>query len=78
MPSLDRYAELRYDAGPVSYNVTWILLTFVGVFGIHRIYMGKYLTGLIYFLTGGLFLVGILYDYWTLNDQIAAANTPRT
>jgi TM2 domain-containing membrane protein YozV len=51
------------------------LLTFVGVFGIHRIYMGKYLTGLIYFLTGGLFLVGILYDYWTLNDQIAAANT---
>jgi TM2 domain-containing membrane protein YozV len=78
MPSLDRSAELRYDAGPVSYNVTWILLTFVGVFGIHRIYMGKYLTGLIYFLTGGLFLVGILYDYWTLNNQIAAANTPRT
>jgi TM2 domain-containing membrane protein YozV len=31
MPSLDRSAELRYDAGPVSYNVTWILLTFVGV-----------------------------------------------
>jgi len=75
MPSLDRSAELRYDSGPVSYNVTWILLTFVGVFGIHRIYMGKYLTGLIYFLTGGLFLVGILYDYWTLNEQIGAANT---
>ena len=77
MPSFDRSAELRYDSGPVSYNVTWILLTFVGVFGIHRIYMGKYLTGLIYFLTGGLFLVGILYDYWTLNDQIGAANTRR-
>ena len=75
MPSLDRSAELRYEGGPVSYNVTWILLTFVGVFGIHRIYMGKYLTGLIYFLTGGLFLAGILYDYWTLNDQIATANT---
>jgi TM2 domain-containing membrane protein YozV len=78
MPSLDRSAELRYESGPVSYNVTWILLTFVGVFGIHRIYMGKYLTGLIYFLTGGLFLVGILYDYWTLNDQIGAANARRT
>jgi len=77
MPSLDRSAELRYDSGPVSYNVTWILLTFVGVFGIHRIYMGKYLTGLLYFLTGGLFLVGILYDYWTLNDQIGASNTRR-
>ena len=78
MPSLDRSAELRYESGPVSYNVTWILLTFVGVFGIHRIYMGKYLTGLIYFLTGGLFLVGILYDYWTLNDQIATANIETT
>jgi TM2 domain-containing membrane protein YozV len=75
MPSLDRSAALRYESGPVSYNVTWILLTFVGIFGIHRIYMGKYLTGLIYFLTGGLFLVGILYDYWTLNNQIATANT---
>jgi TM2 domain-containing membrane protein YozV len=77
MPSLDRSADLRYESGAVSYNVTWILLTFVGIFGIHRIYMGKYLTGLIYFLTGGLFLVGILYDYWTLNDQIATANTRR-
>ena len=61
-----------------SANVTWILLTFVGVFGIHRVYMGKYLTGLIYFLTGGLFLVGILYDYWTLNEQLDAVNTGRT
>jgi TM2 domain-containing membrane protein YozV len=75
MPSLDRSAELRYESGPVSYNVTWILLTFVGIFGIHRIYMGKYLTGLIYFLTGGLFFAGILYDYWTLNEQIRTANT---
>ena len=77
MPSLDRSAELRYESGPVSYNVTWILLTFVGVFGIHRLYMGKYLTGLIYFLTGGLFLAGILYDYWTLNDQLNEVNAQR-
>ena len=74
---IDRSAELRYDSGPVSHNVTWILLTFAGVFGIHRVYMGKYLTGLIYFLTGGLFLVGILYDYWTLNEQVSEANTRR-
>jgi len=77
MPSLDRSADLRYVSGPVSYTVTWILLTFVGVLGIHRIYMGKYLTGLIYFLTGGLFFFGVLYDFWTLNDQIGEANTTR-
>ena len=74
MPSLDRSAELRYEPGPVSYNLAWILLTFVGIFGIHRIYMGKYLTGLLYFLTGGLFLVGLLYDYWTLNEQVGEVN----
>ena len=52
----------------------WILLTFLGVFGIHRFYMGKWITGLIYLLTGGLFLVGYLYDYWTLNGQIDEVN----
>ena len=74
MPSLDRSAELRYDSGPVDHNVTWILLTFLGIFGIHRFYMGKYLTGLLYFLTGGLVGIGILYDYWTLNEQVSEAN----
>jgi len=77
MPSLDRSAELRYDSGPVSHNVSWILLTFLGIFGIHRFYMEKYLTGLIYFLTGGLFFVGVLYDYWTLNEQVSEANAGR-
>jgi TM2 domain-containing membrane protein YozV len=77
MPSLDRSADLRYESGPVDYNVTWILLTFVGVFGIHRVFMGKYLTGLIYFLTLGLLGAGILYDYWTLNDQLNAINAER-
>ncbi|MGB5284647.1 MAG: TM2 domain-containing protein, partial [Polyangiales bacterium] len=77
MPSLDRSAELRYDSGPVDHNLAWILLTFVGVFGIHRIYMGKYLTGLIYFLTVGLAGIGILYDYWTLNEQVSEANAER-
>lgn len=74
MPSLDRSAELRYDSGPISHTVAWILLTFTGAFGIHKIYMGKYLMGLLYFLTGGLFLIGVLYDYWTLNEQVSEAN----
>jgi TM2 domain-containing membrane protein YozV len=74
MPWLDRSAELRYDSGQVNHNIAWILLTFVGVLGIHRLYMQKFWTGLLYFLTGGLFLVGILYDYWTLNEQVSEVN----
>ena len=74
IPAMDREADLRFEAGNISYNVAWILLTFLGAFGAHRFYIGKWLTGLVYFLTGGLFLVGVLYDYWTLNEQISLSN----
>ncbi|MCP5320766.1 MAG: TM2 domain-containing protein [Pseudomonadales bacterium] len=70
IPGMDRDAERRYRTGPVGYNVSWLLLTFLGVFGVHRFYMGKWLSGLLYLFTGGLFMLGVLYDYWTLNRQI--------
>jgi TM2 domain-containing membrane protein YozV len=74
IPSMDRQADRRFVAGPVNYSVAWILLTFVGVFGMHRFYMGKWGTGLLYLLTVGLCGLGILYDYWTLNSQISELN----
>ncbi len=70
IPSMDRQAERRFKPGSKDYNVAWILLTFLGVLGIHRFYLGKIVTGVIYLLTGGLLLLGVIYDYWTLNDQI--------
>jgi TM2 domain-containing membrane protein YozV len=76
MPSLEASADRRYRRGETSYTVAWILLTFFGVFGLHRFYMGKWVTGLVYLLTGGLFLVGYLYDYWTLNEQIDELHGP--
>jgi TM2 domain-containing membrane protein YozV len=75
IPSMDREADLRFRAGRYDYNVAWILLTFLGVFGIHRFYMGKWFTGILYLLTGGLFLIGYIYDYWTLNDQLTVLNS---
>ena len=74
IPGMDREADRRYVAGPKSYNVSWVLLTFLGIFGIHRFYLGKWLTGLLWLLTGGLLLVGVLYDYWTLNGQVDEVN----
>ncbi len=74
IPAMDRAADRRYQAGPVDYSLAWILLTFLGVFGIHRFYMGKWLSGIVWLLTGGLFFFGYLYDFWTLNEQIARAN----
>ncbi len=74
IPSMDREADLKYKAGPINYSAAWLLLVFLGVFGIHRFYMGKIVTGLVYLFTGGLLGVGILFDFWTLNDQLDAMN----
>ena len=75
IPSMDRQADFRYRSGNVNYTVAWILLTFLGLFGIHRFYMGKWLTGIVYLLSGGIFGIGYLYDYWTLNDQVSLINS---
>ncbi len=74
IPSMDREADLRFNAGALDFNVAWILLVFFGLFGVHRMYQGKWLTGILYLCTGGFFLLGLLYDFWTLNDQISVAN----
>lgn len=77
IPGMDRDADMKYVAGDKDYTISWVLLIFLGIFGIHRLYLGKWLTALIWFLTGGLFLIGWLYDCWTLNEQVAEANSRR-
>ena len=78
IPSMDREADLRFTEGPKDYNVTWLLLTFLGIFGIHRFYMGKWPTGILYLVTGGLLLIGVVYDFCTLNQQLSDINSRRT
>ena len=74
IPSMDREADRRFTQGPTDYTVAWALLTFLGIFGIHRFYMGKIWTGVLYLLTGGLLMIGVLYDFLTLNSQIDELN----
>lgn len=74
IPSMDRTADRKYKAGRYDYTVSWALLTFLGILGVHRFYLGKWISGLIYFFTGGLFLIGLLYDLWTLNGQVDELN----
>jgi TM2 domain-containing membrane protein YozV len=78
IPSMDRRADRKYVPGDLDYTVAWILLTFLGIFGVHRFYMRKWITGLLYLVTGGLFLLGYLYDYWTLNGQVSELNSKAT
>lgn len=74
IPGMDREADYRFNSGPINYSIAWILLTFLGWLGIHRFYMGKWGTGLLYLLTFGLLGFGLLYDYLTLNTQISERN----
>ena len=74
IPGMRRQADFRFQRGPIDYTVAWILLTFLGLLGIHRMYLGKWITGILYLLTGGLLGLGYLYDYWTLNDQVTLIN----
>lgn len=74
IPGMDRDADRRYRAGEYDYSVAWLLLGFLGIFGIHRFYQGKWLTGILYLVTGGLFLLGWLYDLLTLNGQLDELN----
>ena len=74
IPSMDRKADRRFAQGRLSYTVAWALLTFLGVFGIHRFYQGKWITGILYLITGAFLGVGWLFDLWTLNAQIDEIN----
>ncbi len=75
IPSMDRQADFKYRTGSIDYTVAWVLLTFLGLFGIHRMYMGKWISGFLYLLTAGFFGLGVLYDFLTLNEQINLINS---
>lgn len=75
IPSMDREADRIYIEGPIDYNIAWILLTFAGYLGLHRFYMRKWFSGLLYLISAGLLGIGIVYDFWTLNEQISEINS---
>ncbi len=77
IPSMDRQADRKYQEGPLDYNIMWLLLTFLGIFGVHRFVMGKWISGFLYLISGGLFLAGVLYDFFTLNGQVDEINRQR-
>ncbi len=78
IPKMDNEANLRFNDGPYDYTLTWVLLTFLGLLGIHRMYLGKWITAILYLFSGGIFGLGYLYDFWTMNDQVSELNKNAT
>lgn len=75
IPSMDEECNQKYRAGRIDYNLAWLLLAFLGWAGVHRFYMGKWISGIIYLVTVGVFGLGVIYDVLTLNEQIDAIHT---
>lgn len=74
IPGMAEDASERFPVGEEDYNLAWILLVVLGIFGVHRFYRGQVISGLVYLFTLGIFGLGIIYDLFTLNEQIAAEN----
>lgn len=74
IPQMERESTRRFAPGRYNYNIAWLLLTFLGIFGVHRFYLGKWITGIIWLCTGGFFLLGYLYDYLNLNEIVSERN----
>jgi TM2 domain-containing membrane protein YozV len=74
IPGMVEKASEKFPArGPYDYNIAWLLLTFLGMFGAHHFYLRHWGRGFIWLLTGGILGLGYLYDFWTLNQQVRAA-----
>lgn len=74
MPSTCKKLSKISTSGLKDYNVTWILFLFLGFMGVHRFYMGKIVTGLIWLFSLGFFGVGLIYDIFSLNNQVDRVN----
>lgn len=64
-------SEGMYKSG-IGYAL-WCLFL-VGLAGVHRIYLGKYGTGILYLLTFGLFGVGQFIDLFRMDALVHEAN----
>ena len=65
------YRDLPAPTHPVLVGyLFWI----IGFTGAHRFYFGKPLTGALWFLTGGLFLIGWIVDFFFIPSMADEAN----
>ncbi|MDA7662188.1 TM2 domain-containing protein [Verrucomicrobia bacterium] len=83
IPIMDSQAERRFATGRYNYTVSWMLLTFLGTLGLHRLYLGK-ISGLIILgssLVAVLFpplilisMIFLIIDFWNLNSTVDELN----
>jgi TM2 domain-containing membrane protein YozV len=68
------FGECEKSWGMKSLLLTYLLWLIGGFFGLHKFYLGRPLMGLLYFCTGGLFILGWVIDFFTIPRQVRIAN----
>ena len=66
-----RVQETKSDAAAWAF---WVL-GLVGIAGIHRLYLGRPVSGIVWLLTGGLCMIGTIVDAFLLPGMIRDAQT---
>ena len=54
--------------------VAYLLWFFLGGLGVHKFYLQKMGMGVLYIFTGGIFLIGLLIDLFTIPSQVRNFN----
>ena len=54
------------DKSSKSRIIAFLLCLFFGLAGVHRFYVGKIGTGILWLLTGGLFGIGAVIDFFLI------------
>lgn len=67
------YAK-EYDNRKKSSVIAYILWLFLGIFGVHRFYVGDFFKGILLFFTLGGFIIGWLVDFVFLQKRIEEYN----
>ena len=57
-----------------SKTVAYLLWFFLGIFGVHKFYLGKVGVGILYLFTLGIFGIGWFIDLFTLGGQVDTKN----
>ena len=50
---------------------SYLMLIFFGVFGVHRFYLGRTFSGILYAFTGGLCGIGLIFDLFAIPAMAA-------
>lgn len=88
-PSDDALARLRYDAGRKSLSVAYLLWFLFGYGGVHRMYLGRWVSGLMMLAMLGVSMLftiilvgyvglGLIFLWWMIDSLLIPGMAQRS